>query len=146
METLKLYSGHPHENGRHCTSCGVFKAADQFNLERDARAKNGVTMRGQCRPCREHIKWKSFIVRTYNITADDYYSMLEKQNYKCAICNSDSNKNNSREKMFIDHCHETGKVRGLLCSNCNMALGLFNDDTETLNKAIAYLNHFKEEN
>jgi len=68
MDTLKLYQGHPHENGRHCTSCGVFKTADQFHLERDSKAKNGITMRGQCRPCREHIKWKSFIVRTYGIT------------------------------------------------------------------------------
>jgi hypothetical protein len=139
MDTLKLYQGHPHENGRHCTSCGVFKTADQFHLERDSKAKNGITMRGQCRPCREHIKWKSFIVRTYGITVDDYYVMLEKQNYRCAICDSESNKNAAREKMFIDHCHETGKVRGLLCSKCNIALGNFDDDIKTLKRAISYL-------
>ena len=41
--------------------------------------------------------------------------------------------------MFIDHCHETGKVRGLLCSKCNIALGNFDDDIETLKRAISYL-------
>jgi hypothetical protein len=146
MSTLQLHEDHPYKYGRVCGNCGVFKLADEFQKERDNKAKGGVTMRGQCRPCREHIKWKSFIQRTYGITADDYYEMLEAQNGKCAICES-SDANNARivsNKLFIDHCHETGKVRGLLCSKCNHAVGLLNDDTDLLQKAINYINSSKE--
>ena len=146
MNTLQLHEDHPHRYGRVCSNCGVFKLADEFQKERDVRAKGGVAMRSQCRPCREHIKWKAFIVRTYGITAEEYYDMLEAQDNKCAICES-SEVNNERitsNKLFIDHCHETGKVRGLLCSKCNHALGLLNDDVNLLQKAINYLNFSKE--
>ena len=139
----QLREDHPYKNGRDCTDCGVFKLASEFNLERDVKASGGVTMRAQCRPCREHIKWKSFIQRTYGITAEDYYDMLADQNNSCAICNSET-VNSSRVssgKLFIDHCHDTGKVRGLLCAKCNNAIGLLNDDVDILQKAIVYLNN-----
>lgn len=138
---LQLREDHPHKHGRNCTDCGVFKSASEFNLERDIRAVGGVTMRAQCRPCREHVKWKSFIQRTYGITAEEYYDMLAAQDNKCAICESEE-VNNSRvtsNKLFIDHCHDTGKVRGLLCSKCNHSIGLLNDDVDLLRKAIDYL-------
>jgi hypothetical protein len=138
----QLREDHPYKNGRNCTDCGVFKLASEFQLENDVKAFGGVTMRAQCRPCREHIKWKTFIVRTYGITAEDYYNMLAAQNNKCAVCESEE-VNSSRVssgKLFIDHCHTTGKVRGLLCSKCNHGIGLLNDDTALLQKAIEYLN------
>ena len=138
---LQLREDHPHKHGRNCTDCGVFKLASEFNLERDAKASGGVTMRAQCRPCREHVKWKSFIQRTYGITAEEYYDMLAAQDNKCAICESEE-VNSSRVssgKLFIDHCHDTGKVRGLLCSKCNHSIGLLNDDVDLLRKAIDYL-------
>jgi len=138
----QLSENHPYKNGRNCTDCGVFKLASEFQLEKDVKATGGVTMRAQCRPCREHIKWKTFIVRTYGITAEDYYNMLAAQNNKCAVCESEE-VNSSRVssgKLFIDHCHTTGKVRGLLCSKCNHGIGLLNDDTALLQKAIEYLN------
>lgn len=138
----QLREDHPHKNGRNCTECGVFKLASEFQLENNVKAFGGVTMRAQCRPCREHIKWKTFIIRTYGITAEDYYNMLAAQDNKCAVCESEE-VNNSRvssNKLFIDHCHDTGKVRGLLCSKCNHGIGLLNDDTALLQKAIEYLN------
>jgi hypothetical protein len=138
----QLREDHPYKNGRNCTDCGVFKLASEFQLENDIKALGGVTLRAQCKPCREHIKWKTFIVRTYGITAEDYYNMLADQNNKCAVCESEE-VNNSRissGKLFIDHCHTTGKVRGLLCSKCNHGIGLLNDDTALLQKAIEYLN------
>lgn len=140
--TLQLPENHIYKDGRHCTSCGVFKLASDFTLEKDSRSVGGISMRSQCRPCREHIKWKSFIIRTYGITAEEYYDMLAAQDNKCALCNSEE-VNNSRitsGKLFIDHCHDTGKVRGLLCSKCNHAIGLLNDDVNLLYKAIEYLN------
>ena len=140
--TPQLPVDHVYKDGRHCTSCGVFKLANEYSLEFDSRCVGGVAMRSKCKPCDEHRKWKSFIIRTYGITADEYYEILAAQNGKCSICESQE-VNNSRissGKLFIDHCHETGKVRGLLCSKCNHAIGLLNDDVDLLQKAISYLN------
>lgn len=78
----------------------------------------------------------AWLLRYYGITIDDYKNLLEKQGGVCAIC---SNKD-SKFSLAVDHCHKTGKIRGLLCSRCNFSLGNFNDDIELMNKAIEYLN------
>jgi hypothetical protein len=85
----------------------------------------------------EHLKYK------YNITLDDYNSMFQNQAGCCAICNIHQNELNT--KLHIDHCHNTNKIRGLLCSNCNTSLGLMKDDTFRLEKAIKYLLKNKSE-
>lgn len=143
---LTLRDDHPYKDGRECSVCGIFKLASEFQLERDEKARGKVSLRAQCKPCREHIKWKAFIVRAYGITPEQYYQMLDEQEGKCAICKSDS-PNSSRigsGKLFIDHCHDTGNVRGLLCSKCNHAIGLLNDDVDFLQSAIEYINSSKE--
>tara|TARA_R110002020_G_scaffold216534_1_gene424309 strand:- start:40 stop:519 length:480 start_codon:yes stop_codon:yes gene_type:complete len=71
----------------------------------------------------------------YNITLKERDFMLKKQNNKCKICNTKF----SKVKPNIDHCHTTNKVRGILCTMCNMGLGLFKDNTENLTNAITYL-------
>ena len=146
MKTLKLPDNHPYYNGRVCSSCEEYKRASEYTLSRDERSFGGISMRSKCKSCNEHIKWKSFIKRVYGIDSAQYYKMLEDQEGKCAICKSDSNNTShqSKNKMFIDHCHTTGQVRGLLCSKCNHALGLFDDDTENLKSAISYLAKFEE--
>lgn len=145
MSKLILPEDHPYINGRECTTCGEFKSAENYKLERDARAFKGVAMRSKCKVCDEHRKWKRFIVKQYGITPEEYYSMLDNQNGRCKICGSKSNNSERCEsgKLFIDHCHTTGEVRGLLCHKCNHGLGQFNDDTDRLQKAIEYLNQFK---
>lgn len=72
---------------------------------------------------------------THGLTLDDYDGMLEKQNYGCAICGE----SNGNRVMFVDHDHETGKIRGLLCARCNSAIGLFDDDIKKMAKAIEYI-------
>jgi hypothetical protein len=72
----------------------------------------------------------------FGITLDDYNKLKENQNYKCAIC---GNERSEKKDFHVDHCHSTGKIRGLLCSNCNTGLGQFKDNIELLNKAISYL-------
>ena len=143
--SLTLPDGHKYTEGRICSTCGVFKSADNFKLERDSRAFGGVAMRSKCRSCDEHRKWKRFIVRTYKINEEQYYEMLASQNYRCKICNSDQN-NSERcgsGKLFIDHCHTTKEVRGLLCHKCNLAIGYLDDDIGRLQKAIDYLKQFE---
>lgn len=70
------------------------------------------------------------------ISPDGYYAILEKQNGVCAICKTEC----SQGKMLaVDHCHELGHVRGLLCAACNMGLGMFKDRIDLFAKAIEYL-------
>ena len=145
MSKLTLPEDHPYKEGRVCTTCGVYKTAEHYLLRRDIRSRGGISMRSKCTPCEEHRKWKLFIVKRYGITHDEYYGMLKKQNYECKVCGSTAN-NNGRcrsGKLFIDHCHTTNKVRGLLCSKCNHGLGLFDDNVDKLQKAIDYLKQFE---
>lgn len=79
-----------------------------------------------------------WLKKLYGITIDDFEEMLVAQNYKCAICESEislfGNKTN------VDHCHNTGKVRGLLCSGCNTLLALAKESKDVLLSALNYLN------
>ena len=76
----------------------------------------------------------------FNISYDEYYKLLESQDFKCAICvNPETSLRHSNKNLSIDHCHETGKIRGLLCTNCNLSLGGFKDSIDNLLKAIEYL-------
>lgn len=69
----------------------------------------------------------------YNLSEEKYIKLLELQDNKCKICNEELTKPN------VDHCHKTGKVRGILCRGCNHGLGNFKDNTELLMKAKEYL-------
>lgn len=86
-------------------------------------------------------KRKAQRIGKYGLTYEDFVALLESQDGKCAICgHSDTSK-----KLFfpvIDHCHDTGSVRGILCANCNRGIGLFGEDIERLKSAIAYLESF----
>lgn len=84
----------------------------------------------------------AYLLRNYGITLADYQRMLLEQKDSCKICGSDGfvmNTTRHKVKLVVDHCHATGRVRGLLCHNCNRALGLLKDNEESLLNAIAYL-------
>lgn len=74
---------------------------------------------------------------TYNISLEDFNSLLKKQNYVCAICKKI--KHEKHRNLYVDHCHKTGKVRGLLCNRCNLGLGNFDDNISNLEEATKYL-------
>lgn len=71
----------------------------------------------------------------FGIDLDAYNELYKKQNKVCAICKTHETKN----RLHVDHCHKTGKVRGLLCGRCNTALGSFQDNLKWLQAAIDYL-------
>ena len=78
----------------------------------------------------------------FGITLEEYSEILKSQGGCCALCGA--KKNNVRGKrrnwnFSVDHCHTTGKIRGLLCNNCNRGLGLLGDTRESLQKAVDYL-------
>lgn len=84
---------------------------------------------------RRHRNWE--LKRLFGITIEDYEQMLSEQNHVCAICFGTEKR--SHKSLAVDHCHDTGVVRGLLCSNCNLGLGNFQDNIEILKSAIEYL-------
>jgi hypothetical protein len=88
---------------------------------------------------------KQMLLRLYGISDEDYQSLLESQHNKCAICATaapDLNKEH-RKYFSVDHDHNTGKIRGLLCNQCNLGIGCLNDDPELLRKATSYLTEVK---
>jgi hypothetical protein len=81
------------------------------------------------------------LLKKFGITIDQYDRLLEEQRGVCAICKREEVKAKQGVIMAlaVDHCHKTGKVRGLLCNSCNLALGKFGDDAGRLRAAINYL-------
>lgn len=75
----------------------------------------------------------------YGMTAEGYRSMLESQNGGCAICAATVSGDRRSDRLHVDHCHTTGRVRGLLCSACNLGIGKFGDDPERLFRASEYI-------
>ena len=79
----------------------------------------------------------------YGITPEQYANLLVCQNGRCAICGNEETAKHNRsrkvQKLAVDHCHETGKIRGLLCQDCNRGISKFHDDPSRLKKAISYL-------
>ncbi|WP_204042742.1 endonuclease VII domain-containing protein [Acrocarpospora phusangensis] len=77
------------------------------------------------------------MVKRYGISLADYDQMLADQDFACAIC--DRAHNDEQGPLYVDHCHATGRVRGLLCRPCNTAIGHFEDNRQRLIQAAAYL-------
>jgi len=132
-----------------CHICGVEKELAAFN--KCSKSKDGK--QHYCRECSnkkrkawdladpERTKGK-YLRESYGISFKEYTDMLETQNHKCAICGKDETR--FLKKLVVDHCHESGEVRQLLCNFCNHGLGNFKDDPEVMLNAIKYLLHHKE--
>ena len=84
----------------------------------------------------KHREWS--YKRRYGISIEEYNRLSESQNHACKICGSSDSKRGNNFLM-VDHNHVTGEVRGLLCSNCNAAIGLLGDNISHLQSAINYL-------
>jgi Recombination endonuclease VII len=78
------------------------------------------------------------LLKNYGISLEQYNQILKSQNGKCAICKKPELTTNKRN-LAVDHNHKTGRVRGLLCKGCNVGLGEFNENINTLKLAIQYL-------
>lgn len=111
------------------------KNSENLRLERHREAGTSYYLRNT-----QLIKGK-ILKRTYNLSLEDYEKMLILQKDCCAICNK--NKSEFKKGLGVDHCHTTGKIRGLLCSKCNTSIGGFDDDVERLQAAINYLKIFR---
>jgi hypothetical protein len=91
------------------------------------------------KPAKDPKKEKNaYLMRNYGITIRDYDRILAEQGGKCAICGT-SQSDRKDGKLVVDHCHASGKVRGILCHKCNLMLGNANDLISTLEQAVIYL-------
>ena len=141
-----------------CTKCGATKTLVCFSLSRKATETRNAVYRSHCKECQATAARKWFaenseranenrrrysLFDNYGITTQDYDALLRQQGGVCAICgNGEPDAHGRTGKKFrlsVDHCHDTGAVRGLLCQKCNRAIGLLNDDPIRLRKAISYL-------
>jgi hypothetical protein len=110
-----------------CRTCKVQKSSDQFHLD----SRNASGLNRICKSCRsEHRKARY-------LKDEEYDKLLVIQNNSCAICGIHISE--LKTNLVVDHDYETLKVRGLLCNNCNVGLGLFRDNQEILAMAIEYL-------
>ena len=140
-----------------CSECKTIKPLDEFFRNSNSPDKKQVF----CKTCSitTHRNW---YIRTrkqdqlhslktrlkkHGLSIDDYNRIKSEQNSACAICKRPEEKKNKSGipmVLAIDHCHKTGKVRGLLCGTCNGALGWIGDDLEFLERAISYLKKHSE--
>lgn len=104
-----------------CLSCGERKENDN------------ILHCNSCKRKRMGIRLKSL----YGITIEEYDRLLSLQNHVCGICGKRETTKDGY--LHVDHCHRTGKVRGLLCGMCNIGIGLLGESVETLERAIRYL-------
>ena len=131
-----------------CPDCGETKPLDEFYD--DKSKSNGK--RSYCKPCgyaravayREANREKyaetqrrNSLKRRYGITVEQYDEMLAEQDGKCACCGT--TEPGGHGGFHVDHCHDTGEVRGLLCHSCNAAIGGLGDNLEGVWNAMLYL-------
>ena len=90
-------------------------------------------------PKYRHQRFVHQTKHVYSINEKEYSDILDRQKGACAIRNDPLHHANETRRPRIDHCHNTGKIRGLLCHKCNTGLGLLNENIETLKNAIKYL-------
>lgn len=110
---------------------------ERDNPERVAAARAVASVRRKQNALSRDLVWR------YGITIDDYFALLVVQGNRCAICPSESGDGDG-SRLFLDHCHATGRVRGLLCNRCNSALGYMRDDPSLLRRAANYLETMNE--
>jgi len=128
-----------------CKICNSEKPLHNFGKHKNNN-KYGISR--VCKECNRELNKFSKISK-YGISKEEFIKKLINQNYKCEICKVDikylSRYNNKYKSACIDHDHETGKVRGLLCSSCNRALSLFKDNYNILQNATKYLVQYKSD-
>jgi len=122
-----------------CTKCDMLKPLSEFS---ESKSEKGYKQY-RCKSCNKaYRETRKDLIREYQlqykfgVSLELYNKMMEEQGNSCKICKKGCV---TGRKLAVDHDHKTGKVRGLLCSPCNRALGYVNDDLNILSEAITYL-------
>lgn len=132
---------------RICTKCGVEKPLFGFSKQRGKHrsiCKDCNSKYAMSKPIRDRRR-ATMMKNRYNFTIDEYNEMWEKQQGLCVVCNqpeTTKHQTGVTRNLGVDHDHLTGKVRGLLCQQCNKALGDVDDSIEKLEALIEYLKKY----
>jgi hypothetical protein len=127
-----------------CSQCGGLKPHTEFHAHKRSKDR----LRANCKSCvqakqaaryrRDPSYQQNYLLqKNYGITLEGYDRLLEGQDNGCAICGKTPEENGQR--LAVDHNHDTGKVRGLLCGQCNTGIGNLGDSPARLRLAIRYL-------
>jgi Recombination endonuclease VII len=147
------YNGNYTNNGKVCPSCNEYKDWTEYNIASNRRDGHQT----YCKDCTRtkansgyntEERWEQYIRIKYCLSAKEYYAILERQNGHCATCPK-TEEECSKKRFHVDHDHSCcpgerscGKcVRGLLCQQCNMAIGLVYENPDTLLAMIDYLGY-----
>lgn len=125
---------------KQCTVCGEFKNETEFH----AHQKQIDKLYPACKTCACNRRR----ARKYKMTDEEFINFTTGDK-NCEICNNPISNNrrlNSIESLCVDHCHKTGKIRGVLCSNCNSAIGFLKENPEIIKAALKYIEKHKETN
>ena len=151
----------PNATERECRKCDLTKPFDAFPLRSNGRPSSW------CKECtnaytRAYVKSEHgaarkkaaqdaynarnpdyFLTRNYGLKPGEYAEMVKTQGGQCAVCKT-AKPGGTGKRWCVDHDHETGKVRGLLCTHCNMGIGQLGDDPDRLRAAAAYIERNRE--
>ena len=144
---LKISTAH---KGKHLYPSTEFKPGHTINNGRLSPfaivCEHGIRGKTNCKICVQKlnkISSKRKRNRNYGITLEQREQMIKNQNNKCAICGIEFDETKNRSVPVTDHIHGTKIARAILCKHCNVALGLFYENTTSLKNAIEYLNKYK---
>ena len=124
---------------KRCKTCGINKRNSEFYKE----PLNKDKLKSDCKECYNIYYDEKSYIRKYNITKQQKLDMIASQNNCCAICKKPFS---STIGTHVDHCHDTGKVRAILCSHCNRGIGCFKDNTFIIQQAMYYIFHYAQQN
>ena len=125
-----------------CPKCGQEKPTDNFYSFKRACKSCLLEKQRRYRNSRPNFHRAHNLKQRYGLSPDEYQSILAHQNFTCAICEveiSHALEYTAKRSVVVDHNHETGEVRGILCSKCNLVLGHARESTDILYRAIVYL-------
>ena len=137
------------KKGKTCPYCGEFKEAHEFGFRNTVDSNGNNHIKSYCMKCevkrrKDNNSWytpergrKHQLKYKYGLTEEEYGAMVSRQGGACAVCGVVPKK-----KLFVDHCHTTGDIRGLLCDQCNFAIGHMRDDPDRLRRAADYLESY----
>jgi hypothetical protein len=117
------------------------------SLVKNKKMRDGY--KNECKECHNRLEKERYhskpknerysryrqVKKTYGLSKEEYDILLKSANYCCQICKG-------KKRLCVDHCHSTGKVRGILCGNCNSGIGKLGDNKEMVLKAYSYLSTY----
>ena len=132
-----------------CTKCGILKDLSLFHKRPETKDGRRTDCKECCKKKKQEL-WASLPLEEkqkrntklrlkyhYDLTVEEYNEKVKEQHNKCYICGVEGGYN--KKPLYVDHCHQTNKIRKLLCQHCNSGLGMFKDNPELLKKAVNYI-------